>query len=202
MEAAEEQRNQTAAANISRRIVGLHKEYYGRGPSKAKTWILDDLVVVLMRGGFSKAEETLLQAGRGDSVISQRLDFQDVMGDRFAEVIETETGRSVVGMINGSRQQPDLLGQMSCSPRRAAICSRTPTRATATSDSRGAGRRVRERRSAEERHGPLVPGVPDDQAGQARRPGAADGTPRRLRTQTRAAAGEAARASPAIKPGL
>jgi uncharacterized protein YbcI len=114
VEAGEQLRagQQSTAARISRRIVQLHKEYYGRGPTKAKTWILDDLVVVLMRGGFSKAEETLLREGRGDSVIRQRMDFQDVMRDRFTAVIEEEAGRRVAGMMSGSHQRPDLLAEM------------------------------------------------------------------------------------------
>jgi len=98
--------------NISRRIVQLHKEFYGRGPEKAKTYVVGDLVVVLMRGGFTRVEETLLQEGRGDSVIQQRSDFQDVMVDRFSEVIEEETGRKVVAMMSGSHQHPDLLGEI------------------------------------------------------------------------------------------
>jgi uncharacterized protein YbcI len=53
--------------NISRRIVQLHKEFYGRGPTKAKTYVNGDLVTVLMRGGCTRVEETLLQEGRGDS---------------------------------------------------------------------------------------------------------------------------------------
>ena len=98
--------------NISRRIVQLHKEFYGRGPEKAKTYYDGELVVVLMRGGFTRVEETLLQEGRGDSVIQQRADFQDVMLGRFVEVIEEETGRKVAAMMSGSHQHPDLLGEM------------------------------------------------------------------------------------------
>ena len=98
--------------NISRRIVQLHKEFYGRGPDKAKTYFEEDLVVVLMRGGFTRVEETLLQEGRGASVIQQRADFQEVMLARFTEVIEEETGRKVVAVMSDSHQQPDLLGQI------------------------------------------------------------------------------------------
>jgi uncharacterized protein YbcI len=99
-------------ANISRRLVQLHKEFYGRGPTRAKTYCDDDLVVVLMRGGFTPVEETLMRAGRGDSVIKQRADFQDVMLERFNEVIEQETGRKVVAMMSGSHQRPDLIGEV------------------------------------------------------------------------------------------
>ena len=65
---------------------------------------------MLMRGGFTRVEETLLQEGRGASVIQQRADFQEVMATRFAEVIEGETGRKVVATMSGSHQHPDLLG--------------------------------------------------------------------------------------------
>jgi uncharacterized protein YbcI len=98
--------------NVSRRMVQLHKEFYGRGPEKAKTYYNGDLVVVLMRGGFTKVEETLLKEGRGDSVIQQRADFQKVMLERFSAVIEEETGRKVVAMMSGSHQHPDLLAEV------------------------------------------------------------------------------------------
>jgi uncharacterized protein YbcI len=98
--------------NISRRMVQLHKEFYGKGPTKAKTYLNGDLIVVLMRGGFTRVEETLLQEGRGDSVIQQRADFQSVMLGRFKEVVEEESGRNVVAMMSGSHQHPDLLGEM------------------------------------------------------------------------------------------
>jgi uncharacterized protein YbcI len=93
-------------------MVQLHKEFYGRGPEKAKTYYNGDLVVVLMRGGFTRVEETLLREGRGASVIQQRADFQDVMLTRFTEVIEEETQRKVVAMMSGSHQHPDLLAEV------------------------------------------------------------------------------------------
>jgi uncharacterized protein YbcI len=98
--------------NISRRIVQLHKEFYGRGPTKAKTYVHGDLVVVLMRGGFTRVEETLLESGRGEAVIQQRMEFQEVMMGRFKEVVAEETGRKVVAMMSGSHQHPDLLGEI------------------------------------------------------------------------------------------
>jgi uncharacterized protein YbcI len=98
--------------NISRRIVQLHKEFYGRGPTKAKTYVHGDLVVVLMRGGFTRVEETLLESGRGEAVIQQRMEFQEVMMGRFKEVVAEETGRKVVAMMSGSHQHPDLLGEV------------------------------------------------------------------------------------------
>jgi uncharacterized protein YbcI len=94
---------------ISDGIVGLFKEFYGKGPTRAKTYYEDDLVVCLLRGGFTRVEETLRDAGRGHEVIVQRMAFQDVMRDRFEAVIEHATGRRVIGFMSGNQQDPDML---------------------------------------------------------------------------------------------
>src|ERR1700740_1448010 len=86
---------------ISEGIVSLLKAYYGRGPDQAKTYVDGDLVVCLLRGGFTPVEQTLLEAGHGVDVIRQRMVFQDVMRDRFEEVVARATGRRVVGFMSG-----------------------------------------------------------------------------------------------------
>ena len=93
---------------ISDGMVALLKEYYGRGPTRAKSYYHDDLVVCVMRGGFSRVEQTLLDGGRGDAVIKQRMEFQELMRDRFAAVVEDATGRRVIGFMSGNQQHPDL----------------------------------------------------------------------------------------------
>ena len=94
---------------ISDGIVALLKEYYGRGPTQAKTYYHDDLVVCVLRGGFTRVEQTLLDGGRGRAVIEQRVAFQEVMRDRFVAVIEHATGRPVVGFMSGNQQDPDMI---------------------------------------------------------------------------------------------
>ena len=94
---------------ISDVLVALLKEFYGRGPTRAKSYYEDDLVVCVLRGGFSRVEETLLDGGRGQAVIQQRMEFQEVMRDRFTEVIEGATGRVVIGFMSGNQQHPDLM---------------------------------------------------------------------------------------------
>ena len=94
---------------ISDGLVGLFKEFYGRGPTRAKSYYQDDLVVCVLRGGFSPVEQTLLEAGRGAAVISQRMEFQDVMRERFESVIEDATGRRVIGFMSGNQQSPDIM---------------------------------------------------------------------------------------------
>ena len=94
---------------ISDGMVALLKEFYGRGPTQAKTYYHDDLVACLMRGGFTRVEQTLRGAGRGHAVIEQRMAFHEVMRERFVAVIEHATGRPVIGFMSGSQQDPDLI---------------------------------------------------------------------------------------------
>lgn len=94
---------------ISDGMVALLKEFYGVGPTQTKTYYFDDLVVCLLRGGFTRVERTLLEAGRGSAVIRQRMEFQQIMRARFVEVVERATGREVVGFMSGSQQDPDML---------------------------------------------------------------------------------------------
>ena len=69
-------------AAISTSIVGILREHYGRGPMKAKTYVLDDIIVVVMRGsGFTALEQTIMDSGEPDRVIAMREDFQRVMAD-------------------------------------------------------------------------------------------------------------------------
>lgn len=94
---------------VSDGLVALLKDYYGRGPSQAKTYYEDDLVVCLLRGGFTAVEHTLLEGGRGGAVIEQRMAFQDVMRQRFEAVVEHATGRRVIGFMSGNQQHPDMI---------------------------------------------------------------------------------------------
>jgi uncharacterized protein YbcI len=94
---------------ISDGLVALLKEFYGRGPTRAKSYFEDDLVVCVLRGGFSRVEQTLLEGGRGDAVINQRMEFQEVMRKRFEAVIADATGRRVIGFMSGNQQEPDMM---------------------------------------------------------------------------------------------
>src|ERR1700694_981733 len=94
---------------VSDGIVALLKEFYGQGPTRAKSYYEDDLVVCVLRGGFSRVEQTLLEGGRSGAVIQQRMEFQDLMRERFEAVIERATGRKVIGFMSGNQQNPDMM---------------------------------------------------------------------------------------------
>jgi uncharacterized protein YbcI len=93
---------------ISDGIVALFREFYGRGPTQAKSYYEDDLVVCVLRGGFSRVEQTLLDAGRGDAVIRQRMELLELMRERFTTVIENATSRQVIGFMSGNQPDPGI----------------------------------------------------------------------------------------------
>src|SRR3712207_4905502 len=75
-------------AALADAMVGLKKEHYGRGPSAAKAWILDDYVFVALEGGLTRNEETLLGDGKVDVVRSYRLSFQETMTRTTCAAVE------------------------------------------------------------------------------------------------------------------
>lgn len=109
MQANTEKRHGEILTEISNGLVALLKEYYGVGPTQAKTYYNDDLVVCVLRGGFTRVEKTLLAGNRGQAVIEQRMAFQDVMRQRFEAVVQHATGRPVIGFMSGNQQGPDMI---------------------------------------------------------------------------------------------
>jgi uncharacterized protein YbcI len=96
-------------AAISTRIVGILRDHYGRGPMKAKTYVLDDIIVVVMRGsGFTPLEQTIMDSGEPHRVIAMREDFQRVMADRYKQTIKELTGRDVVAFLSQAHVEPDI----------------------------------------------------------------------------------------------
>ena len=96
-------------AAISNKIVSLLRENYGRGPMKAKTYALDDMIVVVMReSGFTTAEQTMMDSGEPERVVDMREDFQRVMMERYKEEIERLTHRKVVAFLSQAHVEPDI----------------------------------------------------------------------------------------------
>jgi uncharacterized protein YbcI len=83
-------------AEITNGIVRLFSEYYGRGPTRAKSYLLDDrYVVTVLRDTLTTVERTLAEAGEAGQVRSVRLTFQEAMAEEFKAVVERATGRRV-----------------------------------------------------------------------------------------------------------
>jgi len=82
-------------ASISREIVGIYAEYFGRGPTKAKTLWRDDVITSILEDAFTRAERVLVDGGRFEQVRMNRQAFQDQVEPLFRATIERVTGRAV-----------------------------------------------------------------------------------------------------------
>lgn len=94
---------------VSNQVVGLVRDFSGKGPSACKSyWAGPDLLVVVLRGGFTLAEQTLFEGGRGRSVRDSRHALQDTLRERLSTMITELTGRDVDAFLSASHQDPDL----------------------------------------------------------------------------------------------
>jgi uncharacterized protein YbcI len=95
-------------AQISTGLVQLHRRYYGKGPTKAKTHMVNDTVIAILRGGFTTVERTRIEQGKVDAVYDMRRSFQMAMERQFKTVVEGATGRKVIAYMSQIHQDPDL----------------------------------------------------------------------------------------------
>jgi uncharacterized protein YbcI len=100
-------------AAISTSIVAILREHYGRGPMKAKTYAVDDIVVVVMRGtGFTPLEQTIMDSGEPERVVAMREDFQRLAQKHYKRAVEELTGRRVVAFLSQAHVEPDITVEM------------------------------------------------------------------------------------------
>src|SRR5215208_2005025 len=96
-------------AAVTNGIVKLFHEYYGRGPTKAKSYVLDDRILVcVLEETMTKVEQTLVQNGHGDKVREVRVTFQEAMADEFKRTVTETIGRKVVAYHSQLTLEPDI----------------------------------------------------------------------------------------------
>ncbi len=83
-------------ARLSNEMVKAQKEFFGKGPEQAKAYFLDDLLFIVMRGGLTRAEETMIAFGQQDQVRQFRQLFENQMTERLIGMVEEVTGRKVL----------------------------------------------------------------------------------------------------------
>jgi uncharacterized protein YbcI len=83
----------TALANA---MVAIMKRSYGKGPTGAKAWLLDDYVFIAMEGGLTRNEETLIADGKEEVVRGYRLAFQETIREETMDAVAELTGRKVL----------------------------------------------------------------------------------------------------------
>jgi uncharacterized protein YbcI len=100
---------QSLLARISTEVVRTIKDSFGKGPVKAKSYMLDDFLLVVMRGGVTVAEQTMLDRGHGDLVRQFRQTYQNEMGTELVTKVETLTGRKVINYQSQILFEPHIV---------------------------------------------------------------------------------------------
>jgi uncharacterized protein YbcI len=93
---------------VTNAIVALHREFYGRGASRGRTIMEGDYVVCFLEDIYTKAERTLIEAGRFQEVLQSRQAFQDTMAVSFRQAVEDALGRPVVAFLSQVGANPDI----------------------------------------------------------------------------------------------
>jgi uncharacterized protein YbcI len=107
VEAARASEGERLAA-VSNALVGLLRQGYGRGPTKAKSHLLDDLLLVVMEDILTTVEHTLVARGREELVRDVRLAYQEAESDRFIDAVERTVERKVVAYHSQVTFRPDM----------------------------------------------------------------------------------------------
>ena len=108
MSAAENIPQKSIAAAISNATVKLMAEYTGRGPTKARTYISDDLVTVVLQDTLTMGERSLVRDGQAELVIATRKAFQRTMASQLIAAVERESGRKVLAFLSDNHIDPDV----------------------------------------------------------------------------------------------
>ena len=100
------------SAAISNAVVRRTAEYTGRGPTKARTIIRDDVVLVVLQDTLTKGERALVSHDRSEKVIDLRSEFQGAMREDLTSDIERLTGRKVIAFMSANHIEPDLAAEL------------------------------------------------------------------------------------------
>lgn len=93
---------------LSNAIVGCLRDYTGRGPTRARTTIRDNVVLIILEQTLTKGEQSLVAKGRGDRVLALRQEYQAAMRDESSAKVAELTGRKVIAMMSANHIDPDL----------------------------------------------------------------------------------------------
>jgi uncharacterized protein YbcI len=113
-------------AAVSSAVVGLFSKHVGRGPTKARTTIDGDLVVVLLRDGMTTAEKNLVHAGKEVEVHQLRRAFQETMRVELVDTVERLTNSKVSAFMSVNHSSPDVAAEIFVLDRAVAATGAEP----------------------------------------------------------------------------
>jgi uncharacterized protein YbcI len=99
-------------ARISTQMVSAMKQYHGKGPISAKSYLIDDLLFIVMREGMTQSEQTMLDAGHQNTVRQFRQEFENEMAERLTSMVEQLTGRRVINYQSQVMFDPNMSVEM------------------------------------------------------------------------------------------
>ena len=88
------------------------REYTGRGPTQARTYLNDDVVLCVLKDTLTKGERALADGGEEQSVLTLRRQYQSLMENDASKAIEEITGRRVVSFMSDNATDPDLAAEI------------------------------------------------------------------------------------------
>src|SRR6476469_4703558 len=95
-------------AEVTKGMISLHRRFYGKGPTKAKTYAVNDTVICVLEGGFTTVERTLIAENHVEAVLQVRRSFQRAMESQYTAVVENTLGRKVIAYMSQIHADPDL----------------------------------------------------------------------------------------------
>jgi uncharacterized protein YbcI len=104
----EQPQKDAPSAMISTAAVQVLHEYTGRGPTKAKTVIGEDLVTILVADTLTRGERKLVDNGEADEVLQLRHHYQRIMRPELVAIVERQLKRKVVAFMSQNHIDPDL----------------------------------------------------------------------------------------------
>ena len=82
--------------DVSNALVALHKEQFGRGPTRVQSHFAGaDALLCVMDDALLPAERTMVDMGEQQRVRESRMFLQVATADQFIETVEAITGRTV-----------------------------------------------------------------------------------------------------------
>jgi uncharacterized protein YbcI len=99
-------------ADVTEALVHLHRHYYGKGPSQAKSHVIDHTIVCMLYGGFTPVEQTLIDSGEAAAVHRVRSAFQKIMESEFCGRVEELTGRKVLAYMSQVHTDPNIAAEI------------------------------------------------------------------------------------------
>jgi uncharacterized protein YbcI len=101
------QRTDSLGRDLTRAMVRIFKDHFGRGPSIAKIYFNDDLVLCMLQDTMTRAERTLIEDGKADQVRELRDSFRTLFRQQAIPVVEALVGRRVIAFLGDHAVDPD-----------------------------------------------------------------------------------------------